>query len=85
MMAKIVAVSESELAAVRQRREALERELDKELEIENEQKKVVELEMKIKAEQHKIHPSKLGKLQEAVAELGKAVASAKAKKLQGVI
>lgn len=84
-MAKIVAVPEQELQAVRSRREALEHELNKELEIENEQKRVTELEQKIKLEQKKIHPSKLVKLEEAVAELGKSVQKLKEKKLTAVI
>lgn len=84
-MAKIVAVPEQELQAVQTRRMALEKELHKELEIEEEQKRVAELEQKIKIEQKKIHPSKLVKLQEAVAELGKSVQKLKEKKLAAVI
>lgn len=84
-MAKIVAVPAEELAAVRQRRIALESELSKELEIEDERKRVTELEQKIMAEQKKIHPSKFIKFRATIAELGKLVEKAKEKKLQGVI
>jgi hypothetical protein len=84
-MARIVAVPEEELSSIRQRREALEKELSKELEIEDERKRVTELEQKIRIEQKKIHPSKFVKFQATIAELGKLVEKVKEKKLQGVI
>jgi Skp family chaperone for outer membrane proteins len=84
-MAKIVAVPEAELQSIRNRREALENELAKELEIEEEGKKVSELEARIKLEQRKIHPSKLSKFQNVVAELGRTIEKAKEKKLSAVI
>jgi lipid II:glycine glycyltransferase (peptidoglycan interpeptide bridge formation enzyme) len=81
-MAKIVAVPEQELQAVTQRREALEKELSKELAIEEERKKITELEQKIKIEQKRIHPSKLQKLSVAVAGIGTTLRQLEDKKRQ---
>jgi predicted nucleic acid-binding Zn-ribbon protein len=83
-MAKIVAVPEQELQAVKQRREALEKELGKELEIEEERKKITELEQKIRLEQKKIHPSKLQKLSVAVAGIGTTLKQLEDKKRQAL-
>lgn len=80
MMAKIVSVPEAELQAIKQRREALEHELMKETEIEQEKAKIADLEAKIMAEQKKIHPSKFEKLRESVAGIKSALKEAEAKK-----
>ena len=83
-MAKIVAIPEAELQAVKQRREALEAELNKETEIEQERTKIAELEAKIIANQKRIHPSKLEKLKESVAGISKTIKDLEEKKRQAL-